>query len=67
MIFNNKDKTDLRHFIMEETPAEKSDKVKVCCLYWSRGGYMIRFERWSAEQKAYALAHSCRHHQQQIV
>ena len=57
MIFDNKDKTDFFIIVMEETPAENSEKVKVCCLCGRRGGYMIRFERWSAEEQSYALAH----------
>ena len=55
MIFDNKDKTDLQHFfiiVMEETPEENSEKVKVCRLCGRRGGYMIRFERWSAEEQS---------------
>ena len=58
MIFDNKDKTDLQHFIIIVTPAEKSGKVKVCCLCGRRGGYMVRCER--RRKSIYTSRH---HHQ----
>lgn len=32
-------------------------RQKVCCLCGKSGGYMVRFERWSEEEKQYVLAH----------
>ena len=36
--------------VIEETPAEKCEKVKVWCLCGCKGGYIIQCERWSAEE-----------------
>ena len=30
---------------------------KQCCLCGRKGGYMIRFERWSEKEREYALRH----------